>query len=178
VRFGLVLPLLTEFFEREKIDFGLIGGVAMQAYGLSRFTSDLDFVVDSSAQDSVVAELESRGYETLQRSDGYSNHLHPNSEMGRIDLVYVSGVTSRQIFEGVRKRPLGSTTIPVVRAEHLVAMKLLASSNDPSRATADLGDIQHLMSLADIDLAEVREYFVRYGKLEYFDELAKYISPE
>ena len=75
--------------EARDIRFGVVGAVGLQAYGLARATSDLDFVVEADAQQEVCSHLESLGYETLHRSAGYSNHVHALPALGRLDFVYV-----------------------------------------------------------------------------------------
>ncbi len=160
------------FLESDAVPYAVIGGLALHAYGLTRSTQDLDFVVPLTVQDRLVAWLESQGYETLHRSDGYSNHLHSDSARGRLDFVYVTGATERELFEGCALRlDLGEQTLPVPRAEHIVAMKVQAMKNDPSRTHQELADIGHLMRLDRVDRGEIRGYFARAGLEERFREL-------
>lgn len=65
----------------------------MAAYGMVRTTLDVDLVTSREAQADLVDYLESRGYETIHRSTGYSNHVHDHRMMGRVDVVYVGGKT-------------------------------------------------------------------------------------
>lgn len=96
----------------------MIGGVALAAYGHPWMTLDLDVVTESAAQDAVVAFMESRGFTTLRRSSGYSNHRHPERRQGRVDLMYVQGRTSELLFGAVRHLPgPGGVTIAVPRPE-------------------------------------------------------------
>lgn len=77
----------------------------MAAWGMPRTTLDVDLVVPGEAQDGLVGFLESLGYETLHRSGGYSNHLHPDPDLGRVDVVYVRGETSRELLASRRLLP-------------------------------------------------------------------------
>ena len=97
-----VLENLIGFFAKEEIDFALIGAFALQAYGYVRATQDIDFALRGEGQEKSVQFLESLGYETLYRSKGYSNHVHPLPELGRIDLVYVEGETAERLFCGIK----------------------------------------------------------------------------
>lgn len=45
MNFALILKFLIENFTREKIDFALIGGFALQAAGVTRITQDIDLLV-------------------------------------------------------------------------------------------------------------------------------------
>jgi hypothetical protein len=168
------LRTLAGFFEREGIRHAVIGAFALHAYGLSRSTFDLDFVTESAAQARLVPFLESLGYETLHVSAGYSNHLHPDFSLGRVDFVYVSGETSRRLFDACRPLlAMTDVTAPVPRPEHLAAMKVQAMKNDPRRRLRELADIQFLLGLPGVNAGEIRGYFERAGLLDRYDELER-----
>jgi Nucleotidyl transferase AbiEii toxin, Type IV TA system len=167
-----VLKNLIGFFSKEEIDFALIGAFALHAYGYVRATGDIDFVVRGKDQERIVRFLESLGYETLHRSKGFSNHLHPLSTLGRIDLIYVEGETAGTIFSETNSTPIfEGLSIPVVRSEHLIALKIFAMKNDPGRSFQEMADIQQLLKHTEIDIDEVRGYFQKYGQMEKFYEL-------
>jgi hypothetical protein len=176
VDFSKVIDEVAGFLAREKVRFALAGAFALHAYGLSRATSDLDFVTEASVRARLVAFLESLGYETLHSSPGYSNHLHPRSEMGRLDLIYVDGETARMLFEspGASLR-LGGHELSVPRPEHLAAMKIHAMKNDPGRALQEMADIRFLLQVDGVDEGEIREYFENAGLREKFDEIKRSI---
>lgn len=154
------------------MSYAVIGGIGIAGYGMSRATVDLDLVLDGGAQEEAIRFLESLGYRTLHSSPGYSNHQHPLSELGGVDLVYVRDETSRRIFEASRTlEGPGGMRIPVPRPEHLIAMKIVAMKNDPSRTFQDLADVRFLMGLPDIDRQEVRAQFSKHGLLDRFYEL-------
>jgi hypothetical protein len=172
--FERMLGEVAGFFEREHFNFAVIGAFALHAYGRSRATSDIDFVTESSAQQKLIFYLEELGYRTLYASSGYSNHLHLDPSMGRIDFVYVSGDTSQQLFASARKMLLlGEISLPVPRAEHLAAMKIQAMKNDPERTFQEMADILFLMQLPGINKKEIREYFKKQGLLDKYDEIQK-----
>jgi len=167
-----VLTNLIRYFAREKIDFALIGAFALKAYGYVRATQDVDFLVKGEAQEKIILFLETLGYETLYRSKGFSNHLHRLAGLGRIDFVYIEGETASMIFSGTKPLlVLEDLFIPVVRPEHLIALKVFAMKNDPKRSFREMADIQHLLELPGIDRDEVRGYFEKFGQRERFDEL-------
>ena len=174
MEFARVLDLVAGFFERSGFHYAIIGAFAMHAYGLSRGTFDLDFVTQAEAQAELVAFLESLGYETLHRSPGYSNHLHPMATLGRVDVVYVAGETSARLFEACRTMSTGAgRTVPVPRPEHVAAMKVQAMKNDPTRTLRDLDDVRYLLQLPGVDANAIRAYFQRAGLLERYDDLRR-----
>lgn len=169
-----IFRTLISFFNQERIEYALVGAFALKAYGYLRATEDVDFLVRSIHQDKIVAYLESLGYETIYCSAGYSNHLHPLANLGRIDLIYVEGETADIIFSETRSLLLlDDLSIPVVKPEHLIALKVFAMKNDPERSLREMADLQYLLKLPELDLEEVRGYFEKYGQMEKYVELTK-----
>lgn len=172
MNFGTVLGVVASFLEEKGFRYALIGGIALAAYGLPRTTVDVDLAVESAAQDDLVRFLESRGYETLNRSRGYSNHLHSDSDQGSLDFVYVGGETADRLFAGChRLQGPGGMEVPVPKPEHLAALKVLAMKNDPARTFQEMADIRFLLTLPGVDRGEIRDYFERHGLKDRFDEL-------
>jgi len=172
MQFDMVVRTVTELLEREAIEYAIIGGLAVQAWGFSRFTQDADIVVRMSAKQRVLALVESIGYETFHVAEGYSNHEHPDADFGRLDFMYVDDATADKLFSrAVVRRVIGDIEAPVPRPEHIIAMKVLAIKNAPRRVWGEMKDIQHLLKVPDIDRDEVREYFVRNGLLRLYDDI-------
>lgn len=172
MKLGRVLKLIGDHLDGEGHPCALVGGLALAAHGLPRATLDIDLVVPAAAQDSVIGFMEGLGYETLHRSTGYSNHLHEDESLGRVDFVYVRGRTEERIFSAAA-RMAGPDGIPVLvpRAEHLAAMKILAMKNDPERRHQELADVARLLRLPGIDRDEVRGYFEQHDLGGLWDEL-------
>jgi hypothetical protein len=172
VDFATEIEEIGTFLTREGFPFAVVGGVALAGYGHPRMTLDLDLVTEVSAQDAVVSFMEARGFTTLHRSSGYSNHLHADRRRGRVDFVYVRGETARRLFAGLRTVPgPGGRAISVPKPEHLIAMKVQAMRDAPDRTWQELVDIAHLVRLEGVDRDEVRGYFEKSGLLERWREL-------
>lgn len=173
MKFGDVFRLLIDFFEKARTDYALIGAFALMAYGYVRATQDVDFLVRSEDQVNIIHYLESSlGYETVYRSSGYSNHLHRLAGLGRVDFVYVKGATADSIFRDTRRLLiLDDLMLPVVKPEHLVALKVFAIRNNPDRALREMADIKELINLPGLDAEEVRRYFEKYGQMERYHEI-------
>lgn len=169
---GTIARHLEQFFAERNQQLAVIGGYGLIAYGIERATFDLDLLVETEVQDELIAFLESLGYATLHRSAGYSNHLHSSAELGRLDFVYADKDTAHRVFAAAEIRPIvGDLLLPVPRPEHLIAMKVQAIKNDPTRRLQDLADIQRLARLPNTDRVEVRGYFDRLGLEALFNEL-------
>lgn len=143
MQFDEVLRTFARFFEREHVRYAVIGGLALQAWGYSRFTRDVDIVVERAVRDRVVSFVESLGYETPHVSEGYSNHLHSDASYGRVDFMYVDADTASKLFpETTVKAIVGDFAAPVPKPEHLLAMKAISMKNSPHRVLIDSPDVQ------------------------------------
>jgi hypothetical protein len=174
VDFGREIDEVGHFLHEAGFRHAVVGGVALAGYGHPRLTLDLDLVTEAGAQDALVTFMESRGFTTLHRSSGYSNHLHADRSRGRVDVVYVRGETARLLFDGVRPVPgPGGRTIGVPRPEHRVAMKVQAMKDSPGRTWQELVDIGYLATLPGVDREEIARYFERDGLTERWRELER-----
>lgn len=165
--FSSVLAEAKSAFGKDGIRFALAGGVAVATYGIQRSTLDLDLIVPSVDADAAVEALERLGFETIRRSEGFSNHLR--SEGGeRIDLLFVAEPTASALFaRATRQSVFDEMAIAVVHPEHLVAMKLFALKQNPDRQAIDLEDVRALLLKGLVDPAIVSGYLVRYELEEY-----------
>lgn len=165
--------ILTEFFEAQRFDYALIGAYALYAYGYTRATRDVDFITRLEYQDNIVQYLESLGFETLNVSEGFSNHLLAAGSV-RVDLVYVADETADIIFHSAKKMGVfQGVNLPVVSGEHLLALKLFAIQNDPQRKFKELADIKTLLQLIDLDKETIWNYFKKYQLENYYNEIVE-----
>jgi hypothetical protein len=174
MNFEEVLRTFAEYFEREGIRYAIAGGLAIHAWGRSRTTYDIDFAVDGTERERVIAFAEAIGYRTRHVSEGYSNHDHTEEVFGSVDLIYLYGRTAELVFGDSSARLIaGEVHAPVPKPEHLIAMKVQAIKNAPKRVSIDVPDIEFLLRLPGIDQAAVRDYFDRAGLLRIYDVIEK-----
>lgn len=174
MQFDEVLRTFAAFFEREGIRYALVGGLAVYAWGGSRTTKDIDFLVARSDQQRVIAFAESLGYDTLHVTQAFSNHAHTDTRLGRVDFLYVSDQTAEKIFaSSTSKAVVGDEAVQVASPEHLAMMKALAMKNFPHRTLFEPEDVRVLLSVPGVDHEAVREYFERQGLLSLYDAIEK-----
>jgi Nucleotidyl transferase AbiEii toxin, Type IV TA system len=149
----------------------LAGGLAMQALGSGRATQDLDLVTDTEVREGLVGFMESLGYETLYRSLAFSNHVHRDSRLGRVDFIYVDPHTAQRLIGDARSVEWFGQQVLVPSAEHMIAMKVHAVKNDRTRDLRELADIRFLLERDGVDRARVRGYFEAAGLWEKYGEL-------
>jgi len=162
---------VSDFFQREKADYAVIGALALYAYGYVRATRDIDFVTRIEFQKKVLLFLESLGFETTHCSSAFSNHIHPIGTL-RFDVMYLEKDTADIIFGNTRKAVLfDNVEIPVISPEHLIAMKLFSAKHDETRRLKDLADIQEIITHTKMKKNAVQDYFKHYGLEPYYKEI-------
>ncbi len=167
MNFGRVLSETLKALRESDIPAIVVGGVAIAAHGVVRGTQDLDLAISSVDADAAVAALESLGFETFRRTAGFSNHSRPGTAE-RVDLLFVSGPTAEALLARARPQALfDSDSVPIVDPEHLVAMKLFALKQNPTRQGIDLEDVRALLLKGLVDRPTVLHYLDRYELAEY-----------
>lgn len=173
-----IFTALSDFFKRNKMDFGIVGAFALFSYGYVRATRDIDFITRIKNREKTIRYLESLGFETTFSSRAFSNHLHPIDSV-RVDIMYIEGATAGEIFGSTENRLIfNGIELPVVSAEHLVAMKLFAIQNNPDRKYKDLADIKEILRHTKCNRKTIKKYFIKYGQESFFDEIAGEISED
>lgn len=139
------------------VDHALVGGFAVSIWCEPRFTRDIDFAVvvaDDDGAEAVVGALVTSGYEVLatvehERAGRLATvrlALGPGDDV--IDLLFASSGIEREI--AVAAPPievLPGLLLPVARAGHLIALKLLAT--DDRTRPQDAVDLRALLEVAD-----------------------------
>jgi hypothetical protein len=150
--------------------FALVGGLAVSMRSEVRFTRDVDVAVrvdgDADAE-SLVLDLASDGFrpvasvehETVKR---LSTVRLKSPEGVVVDLLFASSGIEAEIVDRatvVAVPDLG--TLPVARAEELLAMKILSMRDDRLQ---DRIDAQRLVQIARVDLDVVRDNLRRIAE--------------
>lgn len=142
--------------------WAMIGGLAVSARSIPRFTKDIDFVVavaDDAASEALIHHLRGRGYrpqeivehEYLDRLSTVRLVADPLDVA--LDLLFASsGIEAEIVTASTSVEILPGLRVPVAAAGHLIALKVLA------RRSQDLTDLDALLTAADeVDIALARE---------------------
>lgn len=167
-----MLRLVEEACSGAGTRWAVVGGLAMNAYGYARTTLDFDVAAEEKARGRLVELLGGSGFRVLNDVEGFTNLLHADPELGRLDVMWLNGTTAERVFSGVRRLGReGEPIVPVPAPEHLVAMKVRSIQARPTRVFRDGADLQHLLALPGLDHNEVRGYFDRAGLRDLYDRL-------
>lgn len=137
-------------------DFALVGGLAVSARSLPRFTADVDFaiaVADDAEAEAFIFVLSTRGFRPeaiLERKDGGSIatvRLRQAATSPIIDLLFATAGIEREVVADSEPLVVLGHEVRVARTGHLIAMKLV--SRDDKRRPMDHADLISLARVAD-----------------------------
>ena len=161
------------------LEFLVIGGNAVIAYGYPRTTTDLDLLV---------RELDRRKWDELIIPLGFYQHqiqrvfhmYNPlRHDMPPVDLMLVDAGTFEKLFANSVESTLAYAKIRLPSLKHLIALKLHALRTDQShRRERDLGDVVSLIAINKVDLAaeEYGEIIERYATPALVEEIRRRLS--
>lgn len=149
---------ILKAFQKHKVKYVLVGGIAANLHGAMRATADLDILVEMSDRNlaAVVQILKRLGYRVRQSVDPMgiadrqtrtewikNKHLKAFSffkegDYKEVDIIIDSPIAFKAAQKDMSLVKVGSLNIPLISIEHLIKMKQKAK-----RAVDDL-DIRQL----------------------------------
>lgn len=135
---------LVSGLEASGIETLLVGGMAVNHYGYTRNTLDVDFMIASSALDTVRAKLKAMGYTNIAEHESVLFFNKPGSSL-RIDFLKADSATVRHLREQAVAIELSGCHVKVPALRDLLAMKFFSLKQAfAARADKDLPDIAWL----------------------------------
>jgi hypothetical protein len=147
---------------RHGVDFALIGGLALDAWGIPRATKDVDFAVPVGTAEKAAEALAGPTTERRPLRIGGVGVRDPQRGL-RIDLIdrrfHFAGLFREAIDEARRsgrKARVGGIEVGLVSLEYLLAMKLV--SGEPK----DEIDVRRILQREDLQYASARMLVERH----------------
>src|SRR3989338_3143548 len=173
--FVLVFKFIIETFNREKIDFAIIGGLALQFSGISRATRDIDLLIFSEDKAKVKGIMLRHRYKLLYESEDILNFHSNNFQLGKVDFLLAHRKYAVTMLKRAEEKEIleGKFKVKVLTVEDKVGLKVQSSSNDPERLHQDMADIELLIknNYRNLDLNLLREYFSLFERKEEFEKI-------
>lgn len=130
-------------FQRQKVKYVLVGGLAVNLLGSLRSTADMDIVVEMSDENlaRIITILKKHGYKVRQpidpmgiadkktRQDWIKNknmkalNFYKESGLEQVDIVIDSPVTFEDAKKNCKQIKCDDIILPVVSVKHLIKMK-------------------------------------------------------
>ena len=177
MNFKLVLSQIIQKFESEKLEYGLIGGIAIGILGVNRATADLDFLVHHDDMEKVGKIMNDLGYHPVFHNEIFSLYQSGLKAFGNIDFVHAKNETIRKMLADRKNHKIfdDSLEVAVITVEDIIGLKLQAIKNDKSRSGIDESDIVQLLGIhqGKIDITKIRGYAEKLEMTDTMENLMK-----
>ena len=130
-------------FQKQKVKYVLVGGIAVNLLGSMRNTADLDILVEMSEDNlkKIVEILKSQGYLVKQpidpmkiadrktREDWIKNknmkalNFYKEGELKEVDIIIESPVSFEETQNSVKRIKVDDLILPVISIDKLIKMK-------------------------------------------------------
>lgn len=164
---------LDKIADESNLSFLVIGGHAVNAYGYSRFTKDLDILVCKANREDWINSLTNVGLR-LERDGGNFLQMSPGKFNWPLDLMLVPEETFLSMHKDSKLMKLGEHTLRIPSLEHLFALKFHVLKQEiPGRGFKDFMDILSLAQCNAVDLHSdtIRGLCEKYGNVKIYERL-------
>ena len=168
-----VFTALNQIAEEQKLGFLVIGGHAVNAYGYSRFTKDLDLLVSKADRDAWISGLAHAGFK-LENDGEIFLQMEGGEFRWPLDLMLVPEPTFQEMHRQSRSVPMGSADVRIPSLEHLFALKFHVLKQElPRRGFKDFLDVISLADYNSVDLKsdKIRLLCEKYGSSRIYERL-------
>lgn len=180
MKYSNVFDLLAEEFKKAKIPFVLIGGFAVNYYKVSRFTGDVDILIDERDFQRVLPLLEQVGYRQVTKQHLFARFKNDDLDFMDLDLMFVDEKTFSGILKEGKEVEIKEIKMIVPSLNHLIALKLHSLKNNPDhREDPDLKDLLRLIQENQMDVTknDFRELCLQYGTQALYEKIVGIVKP-
>lgn len=170
----------TETRKRD-LQFLVIGGLAVNLYGYSRDTADLDMLICMPQREQWLGLYFELGYTIYRDASVFIQLSPPKQGAWPVDLMLVQEKTFATMFAASREEDLYGTRSRIPSLEHLIALKLHALKNGRfDRYLKDFLDVENLILVNRLDIKSenMRQLFAKYGTVELYDKVSRSLAAE
>ena len=167
---------VNEESRKRKLEFLVIGGLAVNMHGIARDTADLDLLVRQESRQDWMKLFSELGYTVAGEKAAFCQFDPPEAGAWPVDLMFVGESSFREFFKFSVSVEMFGERLLIPTLEHLIALKLHALKHGHiGRSLKDYLDIEGLVRVNKIDLGEekVRELFLKYGTLDVYEKISR-----
>lgn len=163
------MDILTTIQQRSSelnLEFIVVGGLAINAHGYERVTSDIDILVRQEKRQVWKNLMESLGYKIFHEQVSFMQFHSTEGSVWPVDLMFVNRETFSKIFSESIEAKMKGMSFRVPRLQHLLTLKHHALKHtQEARLSNDLLDIVMLSEINGIDVSgkQVTELCNRYN---------------
>jgi len=173
-----IFKILADTSQERDIALVLVGGWALNAYGVSRQTLDVDFLIDETDFGALRKALTDHSYQQVYKDHVFAKLRSERADNLDIDLLFVDSSTIDAVVVEGRDLTIEGASFRVPSLLHLVAMKLHAlKNNEANRRLRDLPDIMALIEANSLDVADAsfKDACLKYGTPELYNKICNSI---
>ncbi|MGA2863480.1 MAG: hypothetical protein ABSF95_03225 [Verrucomicrobiota bacterium] len=177
---GLFQDIAAEA-QKGKLDFLVIGGLAVVFHGYSRDTADLDLLIRREERGPWVELLSRLDYAVHQGRTNFVQLSPPKQGAWPVDLMLVGDATFDAILAAGLEVEMYGARLKIPSLEHLLALKLHALKHGHlKRYGKDLLDVEGLVRVNALDLRseKMRHIFLRYGTIRIYEQISGFTRGE
>lgn len=171
VRQGLdtILDLASRRLPAAGVNCILIGGFAVNYYGYTRNTLDVDFMIIARQLENVRQIMKQAGFTNIMIEQNAAFFQAPGFPL-RVDFLQVDEHTLGTLSVNAVKARIYGYELKIPALRDVIAMKLFSLSQDTARRLGkDLPDIAYLIVLHGLDLeSDIRPLCDRFGSPQVF----------
>lgn len=175
MNFKKVFKMLITEFQKNKLDFALIGGQAMFFMKVVRATFDIDFLANLNDADKIDKIMKTNAYDIVHKTIDIANYSSKDTTLGQVDFLFAHRKYAIKMLENAVEKNIFDYKIKVIRAEDMIGLKVQSIANDVKRQHQDIADIEKILekNYNELDLEKIREYFVLFDMEEEFKKIIK-----
>lgn len=159
------LQIISDATVSGPLDLLLIGGYALQAYGVVRQTMDVDCLITQKDRNKLDSALRCAGYQSAGETENFCRYRNESIYLMDVDVLFIDTDTMARLLENAREFLFQKQVFRVPCMSHLIALKLHGIKNDISRESRDVSDIIELLrfNVGEVTGTELEDICRRYG---------------
>ena len=159
------------------LPFLIIGGHAVNAYGYSRFTKDLDILINCEQQEDWLAVFRQNGLAVVHDGGSFLQLSALAGSNWPLDVMSVNASTFAKLHAEAREHLIEARRFLVPSLDGLFALKFhVLKQKVPGRGYKDLLDVLTLAECNGIDVRSerVKNLCQKFGSSEIYERLAAF----
>lgn len=173
---GIVFNVVGRKLPEAGIEFVMIGGHAVNHYGYSRATIDIDFMIAARDMSMVRSLMKDSGFSNISESKNVVFFEHPNLPY-RVDFLQIDSGSMQKLLAHAAQIDYAGISLKVPSLKDLISMKLFALKHGSKRREEkDFPDIVNLVIEHKLELEnELKPLCEKFADAQIFAELAERI---
>lgn len=170
-------PEIYDDLTEHGIRLMLVGGHAMQAYGIVRQTLDIDWMAKDEDVPKIREVMKNNGCVLLAETENFLRYHNPETGVMDIDVLIVDPETFKILYNSgsTFDTTFGKWRIP--SPAHFIALKLHAIKNDSKREIRDIADIVYVLRKkgSEISTENLRQLCDKYGPEGIYEKIRRHL---